>query len=79
MSSLHEVIYQIVLNPQLLVEMVKEPQEFGERFHLAGGEMQALAAVSSDVNTLQLLLTPDTLKKSIQNILENVWVPPTYP
>lgn len=78
MSNLHEVIYQMVSNPQLLVEMVKSPQEFGERYMLSGGEVQALAAISPDT-TLQRLLSPETLKNATQNLLENIWVPPTYP
>ena len=78
MSSLHEVIYQVVLNPQLLVELIRNPQEFGEICCLDHGEIQALVAISSN-NNLQLFLTAETLKSTIQDVLENVWVPPTYP
>jgi hypothetical protein len=79
MSSLHEVVYQIVLNPQLFVEMLKNPQEFGETFMLSGGEVQALVAMSPDTTSLQRLLSPETLKNATQSLLESVWVPPTYP
>jgi hypothetical protein len=78
MSSLHEVIYQVVLNPQLLVELIRSPQEFGETFCLDRGEVQALVAISSN-NNLQPFLTAETLKSTMQDVLENVWVPPTYP
>ncbi len=78
MSSLHEVVYQMVSNPQLLVEMIKNPQTFGERYRLSGGEVQALVAVSSDA-TLQQLLSPATLKSATQSLIESIWVPPTYP
>ncbi len=78
MSSLHEVVYQMVSNPQLLVEMVKNPQAFGERYMLSGGEVQALVAVAPEA-TLQQLLSPSTLKSATQSLIESIWVPPTYP
>lgn len=78
MSSLHEVIYQIVSNPQLLVKLANNPHEFAETYGLSPGEVQALVATSSGDN-LQLLLAPKTFKNTMQNLLEKVWVPPVYP
>lgn len=78
MSSLHEVIYQMVCNPQLVVEMMKNPQTFGERYMLSGGDVQALVAIAPDA-TLQQLLSPATLKNATQSLVESIWVPPTYP
>jgi len=77
MSSLHEVIYQMVRNPHLLVELTKNPQGFGETWMLSGGEMQALAAMPPD--TLQHFLSPATLRNATKSLLESVWVPPTFP
>ena len=79
MSSLHKVIYQMVLDPRLLVEFIQAPREFGDSFNLTCGEVQALTAISSDYNNFQLLLSPETIKSSVQDVLEKVWVPPTYP
>jgi hypothetical protein len=78
MSSLHEVIYQIVSEPQLLVKLVSNPHEFVEQYELSPGEVQALVATSSG-NNFQLLLAPQTFKNTMKNLLEGLWVPPTFP
>lgn len=79
MSSLHNIIYQMVVDSKLLVDFVHAPREFGESFNLTRGEVQALTAISSDHNNFQLLLSPETIKSSVHDVLERVWVPPTYP
>ena len=79
MSSLHKIIYQMALDPKLLVDFVQAPREFGESYKLTGGEIQALTAISLDYNSFQLLLTPEAVKTTVRDVLEQVWVPPTYP
>lgn len=77
MSNLHEVVYQIVLNPQLLTHV--DSQSFREKFNLSAGEVQALAVLPSDQMTWQHFLLPETLKSATRSLVECLWVPPNLP
>ena len=74
MNNLHEVINQIVNNPQVLAIFIDNPQALIETFNLSTNELTALKGVLNQT-TLQNLLSPNNIKQVSQSILEQVWVP----
>ena len=76
MSNLHEVIYRIIQNPQLLAGNSQNPQIIGHGFKLTADETKALLTLFANEKSLQNFLSIDTIRNATQNILENVWIPP---
>ena len=79
MSSLHEVIYKIVSNPQLLARFEQNPQLAIEQFDLSPSEVMAIKSTLVEENSWQQLLSMDTLKRTAEviGIDINVWIPPS--
>jgi hypothetical protein len=76
MSSLHEVIYQIVLNPQILANLAQNSQAFMEQFNLYPSEVAALKSIPADQAALQLFLSPESLKRAVLDTGLYAWIPP---
>ena len=76
MGNLHNAVYHIVLDPQLLVDVRQNSQPFAEKFNLSAGEVCALLTFFTENITLHSLLSPETLKNATHKIIENIWVPP---
>ena len=79
MSSLHEVIYKIVSNPQLLARFEQHPQLAIEQFDLSPSEAMAIKSTLVEHKSWQQLLAMDTLRRTAEavGIDVNVWIPPS--
>lgn len=80
MLHLHQVIHQLVTNPDMLAEVIQQSHLVADRFGLAPNETQALIAVFQDGASVQKLLSADALR----NLVEaadgvELWVPPAAP
>jgi len=76
MSSLSKVVYNIVSNPNTLIDLAQNPQILKDKFNLSHNEVVALKSIFSDHNSLHHLLSAETLKKAAQGLLEKAWIPP---
>lgn len=74
MSNLHEFVYQIVADPQLLTQFIESPQILVETFKLSPNELAAIKGVL-DQSVFQDLLSPQSLKLASQTAFEKVWIP----
>lgn len=77
MNNLHQVIYQIVSNPEELSQAAQHTHAVGHKLGLAYEQVQALAAVLQDPATLANLLTSDSVRM-LTNVASEMepWVPP---
>lgn len=74
MNNLHELIYKIVVDPQLLTKFIESPQILIEAFKLSPNEFAALKGVL-DQSVFHNLLSPESLKLISQAAFEKVWIP----
>ena len=78
MSSLHEVIYNIVSNPHLLARFEQHPQLAIEQFDLSPSEFVAIKSTLMEHKTWQHLLSIEALKRTAEAVAieVNIWIPP---
>jgi hypothetical protein len=79
MNHLHEVIYQLVANPELLSEVTQNTQVLLQKFNLAHHEAQALLAMLKDSSLTHSLLSPKFLHHMTIALSEQAWTPPDVP
>jgi len=77
MSGLHAAVYQMVLDPQILTDLGQNSQKVMDEFNLSHSEVVTLKSVFTDQNSLQKLLSPETLKRAAQDLGLNAWIQPS--
>lgn len=77
MNRLHELIYQMTLNPNIVSELIQNPHVFMKQFNLSQSEVMALETTLSHPSSMQSLLSQKKLHQisnSILEELEEAWI-----